>query len=105
MDSKGIAIAITSRLHQRTSEIQNIPGGGGHAPSPPPLDGALRARECVSTPIAKILRSPLSRSDDSAGFSCTSVNSGRGQTVTARALTSGPSRFYRLATSLNTQDT
>ena len=40
------------------------------------------------------------RSHHSAIFSCTRVDSGRGKTVTARALTHGPGRIYRLATPL-----
>ena len=49
---------------------------------------------CFPCTTTKLL---ASRSDHSAGFLHPHVDSERGQTVTARALTSGPSRFYRLA--------
>ena len=42
----------------------------------------------------------LADRSDHSEFYCTRVDSGRGQTVTPHALTSGPSRFYRLATPL-----
>ena len=93
IDPEGIAIAITSRLHQKRSQkVRNPNFSWGGMPPHPPRWRASRETAPFSNPLSSILDPPL--------VSCTCVDSGRGQTVAARALTSCPSRFYRLATPL-----